>query len=83
MLRPPAQAHRFNYLGRPLRSLFDPGAGDPQGKLDVLISRQQRQQAEGLENETQLTAPQFGELALVHRRDLEAIDHHVAGARPV
>ena len=61
--------HLEQLVGAPA-ALADAGAGDAQGDLDVLVGGEQRQQAEGLEDEADLVPPQLRQLRVVHRRDV-------------
>jgi hypothetical protein len=61
----------------------DVAAGDREGERDVLLRRQHGQQVEGLEDEADLLPAQLGQVLVVERRDLGAVDLNRARSRPV
>ena len=59
------------------------GADESQRHLDVLRCGQDRNEAEGLEDEGDRPAPDLDEIVLGHRRDLLAMDDDAAARRSV
>ena len=54
--------------------VVDVAAGDRERQDDVLLRRQDGQQVEGLEDEADLLAAKLGQMVVVERRDLGAVD---------
>jgi hypothetical protein len=63
--------------------VVDATAGDRERQHDVLLSREDRDQVEELEDEAELVAAQLGEVAVVEVADLHAVEHDRAGGGAV
>ena len=61
----------------------DVAAGDRQGQDDVLLGRQHGQEVERLEDEPDLLPPQLGQIVVVERCYLGAVDRDRSGGGPV
>src|SRR5690606_24825823 len=78
-----AQADQLQQDTDALLALGHADTREAQGDLDVLSRGQDRDQAEGLEDEADLFPAQLNEIRLVHDRDVVAIDAYRAARRLV
>src|SRR5262249_54070059 len=78
-----SQPHQFQSRSDPAPAVAPAQLGKEQWQLDILLSREDRNQVERLEYKPHLLIAPVGQLGLVELRDFDVLDPADAGSRPI